>query len=809
MIAEIAVGLGALAFAVVLPWFFFGKKETVPTITPASEASEKPAGAPSIDESLSEEGVEEPQEVFADTTLSIQGMTCASCVLTIEKALKGITGIRSAAVNLATEKATVLYEPLEVAEGELVKAVESVGYGAKVASVAEEVSEAEERERARHLRLLTLKLALGAPISVLLFAGSSGDLFNWDPGVLSNHYLQFGLVLPVQFWVGWQFLAAAWTTFKHRSADMNTLIAVGTLSAFLFSAVVTFAADVLPESIEGAVYFDTAAIIITLILLGRLLEARAKSRTSDAIKKLMSLQAKSAWVVRDGEEVDIPLEEVRVGDVVVVRPGEKVPVDGEILEGSSSLDESMVTGESIPVDKGPGDPVIGSTINTSGYFRFKATKVGRDTVLSQIVRLVQEAQGSKAPIQRLADLIASYFVPVVMLIAVATFAGWFILGPDPELTHALVGAVAVLIIACPCALGLATPTSIMVGTGKGAENGVLIKSAEALETAHRLDTVIFDKTGTLTRGQPSLTDVIPGEGFTEEQVLALVGSAERGSEHPLGQAITRGAQERGLVLEEPREFETLPGHGIRGQVNGQRVAVGNEKLMAGIGVSLDGLGDVAAELAEQGKTPMYVAVDDRPAGVVAVADTLKDESAAAVAALRDMGIQVVMMTGDNSRTAEAIAREAGIDRVLAEVLPEDKASQVRQLQGEGKSVGMVGDGINDAPALAQADVGIAIGSGTDVAMEAADITLMRGSLDGVVTAIRLSRATMRNIKQNLFFAFFYNSIGIPIAAGVLFPAIGLLLNPGIAAAAMASSSLSVVSNALRLKRFRAKDTSVT
>ncbi|MEE9199399.1 MAG: copper-translocating P-type ATPase, partial [Dehalococcoidia bacterium] len=503
------------------------------------------------------------------------------------------------------------------------------------------------------------------------------------------------------------------------------------------------------------------------------------------------------------EEMDIPLEEVRVGDVVIVRPGEKVAVDGEILEGISAIDESMVTGESIPVDKGPGDEVIGSTLNTTGSFRFKATKVGRDTVLAQIVRMVQEAQGSKAPIQRLADLISSYFVPVVMLIAITTFAGWFLLGPDPELTHAFVSTVAVLIIACPCALGLATPTSIMVGTGKGAENGVLIKSAEALETAHKLDTIIFDKTGTLTKGKPSLTDVIPRQGFTEEEVLTLVASAERGSEHPLGQAIIRGAQERGLKLEEPKHFEAIPGHGIRVLVNGHQVTVGNEKLMTSIGASLDGLGDDAAALAEKGKTPMYVAVDGTSAGVVAVADTLKEDTTAAVKALQGMGIRVVMMTGDNRRTAEAIARQAGIDEVLAEVLPQDKASEVRKLQSQGRSVGMVGDGINDAPALAQADVGIAIGSGTDVAMEAADITLMRGSLDGVVTAIKLSKATMRNIKQNLFFAFFYNSAGIPIAAGILFPFIGLLLNPGIAAAAMASSSLSVVSNALRLKRFKA------
>ena len=802
MIENVAIGLGSLALTLLLLWFFFGKREAQRNVT--APETEGVADAAAIKEPLQGESPtsERLDGALAECALSLQGMTCASCVLTIEKALKATPGIHKASVNLATERATVQYDPQAVAETEMIKAVEEVGYGAKAISDMEETQEAEEQERARHLRVLAAKLAVGAPIAVILFIGSSGDLFNWDPGFTANHYFQFVLVLPVQFWVGWQFLTGAWITFKHRSADMNTLIAVGTLSAFLFSTVITFAGDALPESIEEAVYFDTPAIIITLILLGRFLEARAKSRTSEAIKKLMGLQAKSARVVRDGQEVHIPIEEVQVDDVVIVRPGEKVPVDGEVLEGASSLDESMVTGESIPVDKGPGDPVIGSTLNTTGFFRFRATKVGKDCVLAQIVRLVQEAQGSKAPIQRLADIIASYFVPAVMLIAISTFTGWFILGPDPELTHAFVSMVAVLIIACPCALGLATPTSIMVGTGKGAENGVLIKSAEALEMAHRLDIIIFDKTGTLTKGEPSLTDVIAQQGFTEEEVLAMVASAERGSEHPLGQAIIRGAQERGLKLDSPKGFEAITGHGIRVQVNGHQVAVGNDKLMTSIGASLDGLGNVATALAEDGKTPMYVSVDGASAGVVAVADTLKEDTKTAVKALQETGIQVMMITGDNRRTAEAIARQVGIDQVLAEVLPQDKASEVRKLQSEGKRVGMVGDGINDAPALAQADVGIAIGSGTDVAMEAADITLMRGSLDGVVIAIKLSKATMRNIKQNLFFAFFYNSAGIPIAAGILFPFIGLLLNPGIAAAAMASSSISVVSNALRLRRFK-------
>ncbi len=790
MIDEIAIGISAVVLSVSLLWFFFGKREAVES-PPVSIASHE---EPSI------EGA--PVESLASCTLSIQGMTCAACVMAIERALMRAQGVQSAAVNLATERATVAYDPELAAESEMIEAVRAVGYGAKAASSIEEASAEQDRERARHLRLLSLKVALGAPIAVFLFIGASGDLFGWDPGFFSNHYLHFGLAAPVQFWIGRQFLTAAWTTFLHRSADMNTLIAVGTLSAFIFSTVVTFAGDLLPESIEGAVYFDTAAIIITLVLLGRLLEARAKSRTSDAIKKLMGLRAKTARVVRDGREEDIPQEQVRVGDIVIVRPGEKVPADGEVLEGASALDESMVTGESIPVDKGPGQQVIGSTINTTGSFRFRATKVGSDTVLAQIVKLVQDAQGSKAPIQRTADQISGYFVPAVVLIAMGTFAGWYLLGPAPQLTHAFISLVAVLIIACPCALGLATPTSIMVGTGKGAENGILVRSAEALETAHRLDTIIFDKTGTLTKGQPSLTDVVPGPGFTEKQVLSLVASAERGSEHPLGQAIIHGARQRGLELEEPVDFEAVPGRGIRVQVNGHRVAVGNRELMDASGASLDGLGDQALAMANQGKTPMYVAVDGEPAGVVAVADILKEESVAAVKALQEMGIEVAMMTGDNRRTAEAIARQAGIDRVLAEVLPQDKASEVSKLQAEGRSVGMVGDGINDAPALARADVGIAVGTGTDVAMEAADITLIGSSLEGVVTAVKLSKATMRNIKQNLFWAFFYNTAGIPIAAGVLFPFIGLLLNPGIAAAAMAFSSVSVVSNALRLRRFR-------
>jgi Cu+-exporting ATPase len=537
-------------------------------------------------------------------------------------------------------------------------------------------------------------------------------------------------------------------------------------------------------------------------MLGRLLEAIAKGGTGEAIRKLIGLQAKAARVVRNGQEVDIPIEQVQVGDIVVVRPGEKVPVDGEIIEGHSTLDQSLVTGESLPVTKGEGDTIIGATINQTGAFRFKATKVGKDTMLSQIIQLVEQAQGSKAPIQRLADLIASRFVPIVIFIAIGTFVVWFNFGPTPAFTFALINSVAVLIIACPCALGLATPLSVMVGTGKGAQNGILIRSAESLEMAHKLQALILDKTGTITKGQPSLTDVIPIDNVTEDELLRLVASAECSSEHPLGQAIIQGASDRGLELAESSEFQSITGKGIRVSIDGHQILVGNRHLLDDAGIETVNLEKQAERLAADGKTPMMVAVDNRPAGVIAVADTIKEDSVAAVATLRRLGIEVVMMTGDNRRTAEAIARQVGIERVLAEVLPQDKALEVSRLQGENKLVGMVGDGINDAPALAQADVGIAIGTGTDVAIEASDVTLISGELAGVVTAITLSRSTMRNIRQNLVFAFFYNIVGIPIAAGVLYPAFGILLSPMIAAAAMALSSLSVVTNANRLRSYK-------
>jgi len=629
--------------------------------------------------------------------------------------------------------------------------------------------------------------------------------FDWVPTFLRNPYVLWALATPVQFWAGWQFYRGAWAAARHMSADMNTLIAVGTSSAYLYSA----AAVLFPELFHAAgqmaaLYFDTSSVIIGLILLGKYLEARAKGQTGEAIKKLMGMQARTARVVRDGHEMDVPVESVAIGDLVLVRPGEKVPVDGEVLEGRSALDESMITGESIPVEKGPGDQVIGATINKTGSFRFRATKVGRDTMLAQIIRLVEDAQGSKAPIQRLADVIAGYFVPAVIAIALVTFGVWYFFGPEPAFTYAVLNFVAVLIIACPCALGLATPTAIMVGTGKGAENGVLIRSGEALETAHKIGAIILDKTGTLTRGKPVVTDLVTANGTTPEELLSLAASAERGSEHPLGEAIVAAAREKGLELGDPTEFHAVPGHGIEATVNGRRVVLGNQKMMSDQGHSLDGMVDRASVLSDQGKTAMFVAVDGRMAGLVAVADTVKPGSREAVEELHRLGIEVAMLTGDNRRTAQAIARELGIDRVLAEVLPEGKAEEVKKLQAEGKVVAMVGDGINDAPALAQADVGIAIGTGTDVAMEAADVTLISGDVRGVVTTIRLSRQTMNTIKQNLFWAFFYNVILIPLAAGAWYPFFGVLLNPIFAGAAMALSSVSVVSNSLRLRRFRAR-----
>ena len=737
--------------------------------------------------------------------LPIQGMTCASCVNKVEKALNSLKGVVHASVNFATERASVEYIPEEVTVRDLKRAVREAGY--QVLEVKEEdIVEKERLAREAELSRVKWKFITGAfllaPILILMYGAT--PLEKWfGLSKKMNFFIQFLLATPIQFWAGWQFYVGFWKAARHKTSDMNTLIAVGTSAAYLYSLIVTFGSHlIMVKGLMVDVYFDTSAAIIVLILLGRFLEARAKGKTSEAIKKLIGLQPKTARVIRNGNEMDIPVADVFPGDVVVVRPGEKIPVDGTVREGYSSVDESMVTGESLPVEKKIGDRVIGATINKTGTFKFETTKVGKDTVLAQIIRLVQEAQGSKPPIARMVDVIASYFVPIVILIAIVTFIVWYLFGPHPALTYALLNFVAVLIIACPCALGLATPTSIMVGTGKGAENGILIRGAEALETAHQLTTIVLDKTGTLTKGEPSVTDIIESKKFSKKEILTLAASAEKGSEHPLGEAIVNKAKIENLGLLDPKDFQAIAGYGIEATIDSRKILLGNLKLMEERKVFLNGFLEKAEHLSSEGKTPMFLAVDGEAAGIIAVADTLKENSKEAVEALHRMGLEVVMLTGDNQRTAKAIARQIGIDRVLAEVLPEMKAEEVRRLQGKGKKVGMVGDGINDAPALAQADVGIAIGTGTDVAMESSDITLIGGDLRRIVTAIALSKATIRNIRQNLFWAFAYNTILIPVAAGILFPFFGILLNPIFAAGAMAFSSVTVVTNALRLRKFK-------
>jgi Cu+-exporting ATPase len=813
--ADIVVVAGGLALTGLLGWFFFGPKKahSATQVGNVQEVTVTVKGGYSPDLVRVRQGV--PLRIVFDRQESGE---CTSRVVFPDFALNSsLSAYGQTTVELMPDRAGEFGFAcgMNMIHGKLIVEPQANGHGG-AAPVAREndpprpdpdrakepdqlTEDHEMAERKAEIRDITRRVVVGGVLTApVLFAVMAGNLL--QVGILGNHWLQLALITPVMFYSGWPIHRTGWLSLLHRQAEMNSLITLGSSAAFGYSLMVTVAPAILPAGLRE-VYFEAVGVIITLILLGRLFEARAKAGTGAAIRKLIGLQARTARVVRNGAEADIPVEDVVAGDVVIVRPGEKIPVDGEVVDGESAVDESMVTGEPIPATKRAGDTVIGATINRTGSFRFRATRVGRDTMLAQIIKLVQQAQGSKAPIQRLADSVSGYFVPAVIGIAIWTFVAWFVFGPQPSFTSAMVSAVAVLIIACPCALGLATPLSVMVSTGKGAEQGILIRSAEALETAHKLDTIVLDKTGTITRGQPALTDVF-ADGIKEEELLGLAASAERPSEHPLAVAVVAGARSREIVLSEPSGFDSITGKGVRATVDGHFVLIGNPALLRDAGIHATALEAEADRLSADGRTPLLVAIDGKPAGVLAVADTLKEESVAAVASLRSLGLEVVMITGDNRRTAAAIARQVGIGRVLAEVLPDRKAAEVKRLQSEGRRVAMVGDGINDAPALAQADIGLAIGTGTDVAIESSDITLISGALTGVVTAIQLSRATMRNIRQNLVWAFGYNVIGIPIAAGALYPFVGLRLSPMIAAGAMALSSLSVVTNSNRLRRFR-------
>ena len=746
--------------------------------------------------------------------IPINNMHCSSCVTRIELALQTTPGVVSARANLGPNAADVEYQPERTSFAALRQAIEQAGYKVaepkKPREAEDEDVDPEEAARQEEYRTLMRKFWFAAAVSIPVMALSYPDLIpglrEWMPMGGETRRIVWAMLgvlsLPVMLWSGSQFFTGMWDALKHRAANMHTLIAIGISAAFLYSVVAVAVPGIFPDPALAEVFWDVTDIVVALVVLGLALEIKAKGRTSEAIKKLIGLQAKTARVVRDGKEVDVPVEEVVANDIMVVRPGDKLAVDGEVIEGSSAIDESMITGESMPVEKHVGDEVIGGTLNKTGSFKFRATKVGKDTALSNIIRMVKDAQGSKAPIQRVVDMVSGYFVPTVMILGTLSFVVWYLIGPEPRFVFATIVLVTTLIIACPCALGLATPTSLTVGIGKGAENGILIRSGDALQTSQNLDAIILDKTGTITRGEPALTDVVTATGAKEDDVLGLAASLERGSEHPLGEAIVKGAEAKGIRLSATDGFAAIPGHGVSGRVNDRDVLLGNAKLMRDRKIAIDALIGQWERLANEGKTPMYVAVDGKAAGLVAVADTVKPDSKAAIDLLKKMGIEIVMLTGDNQRTADAIAREVGVDRVLAEVLPDAKAHEVQKLQLEGKTVGMVGDGINDAPALAQADVGFAIGTGTDVAIESSDVTLIKGSLLGVATAIEISRATMRNVRQNLVGAFGYNTLGIPVAMGLLYPFFGLLLSPLIAAAAMAFSSVTVVSNANRLRFFQ-------
>ncbi len=744
--------------------------------------------------------------------LKVSGLYCAECVARIEDALKAVPGVLDATMNAATNEVKIEYSPIIGDLSQLTKAVENAGpYKAtRAAEASEPEMDKEAQAMDKEYRSLMHKwwfaAAVGAPTMLLSYPWLFPVLRDWFPrGSPQLMYIWYAMgvaSLAVLIYSGNQFYTGMWEGLKHRSANMHTLIAVGTGVAWIYSTIAMLFPQIFPSQAFTDVYYDVTVVVTALVVLGLAMELKAKGRTSEAIKKLIGLQAKTARVVRDGKEIDIAVEEVLVNDIVVVRPGEKIPVDGEVIEGQSAVDESMITGESLPVSKKIGDEVIGATINKTGAFKFRTTKVGKDTALSNIIRLVQDAQGSKVPIQKIVDRVSAFFTPSVMILAIIGFVIWYDFGPSPALTYGLIVAVTTLIIACPCALGMATPMSLTTGVGLGAQNGILIRSGDALQAAEKLNAIILDKTGTITYGKPSLTDVVLTPGQNEADVLRLAASVEKSSEHPLALAIVEGAQARGIKLSNVETFDAIPGHGVSAKVEGRRVLIGNLKLMNREGIALGELEEKSKSLADDGKTPMYIALDEKAAGILAVADTVKEDSKSAIAALQKMGLEVVMITGDNERTAKAIARHVGVDRVLAEVLPQDKAFNVQKLQLEGKKVAMVGDGINDAPALAQADIGMAIGTGTDVAIEASDITLIKGSLMGVVTAIKLSRATMRNVYQNLVGAFIYNSAGLPIALGVLYPFFGILLSPLLAALAMSFSSVTVISNANRLKMWK-------
>jgi Cu+-exporting ATPase len=748
---------------------------------------------------LSEEDFEKKIEALGygvvkqKAEFDITGMTCAACATRIEKGLNKMEGIATANVNLALEKATLEFNPSEVTISDIIAKVEKLGYGAhQKHDNKEQVDHREKHIKDQQLKF-TISAILSLPLLWTMVGHFSFTSFLYVPDYLVNPWIQLILATPVQFIIGKQFYVGAYKALRNGSANMDVLVVMGTSAAYFYSlyqAIVTAGTHHGPH-----LYFETSAVLITLILLGKLFEARAKGRSSEAIKKLMGLQAKTAIIERDGVEKEVPLEEVVISDTILVKPGEKIPVDGEVVEGTTAVDESMLTGESLPVDKKAGDALYGSTINKNGFIKMTATKVGRDTALAQIIKVVEDAQGSKAPIQRMADQISGIFVPIVVGIAILTFLVWIIWVQPGEFTPALEVLIAILVIACPCALGLATPTSIMAGSGRAAEFGILFKGGEHLEQTQSIDTVVVDKTGTVTHGKPVLTDVLLADGQYEDKFLSMIGAAEKQSEHPLAEAIVQGVQEKGIELGDVQFFEAIPGYGVQATVSGQGVVIGTRKLMQQYGIDIHSVLPAMEELERNGKTAMLAGINGQYAGVVAVADTIKDTSREAVRRLQEMGIKVIMMTGDNERTAQAIGKEVGVDAVIAEVLPEGKAEEVKKLQQQGKKVSMVGDGINDAPALATADIGMAIGTGTDVAMEAADITLIRGDLNSIADAILMSRKTMRNIKQNLFWAFAYNTIGIPIAA------IGLLA-PWVAGAAMAFSSVSVVLNALRLQRVK-------